>query len=177
MSIASIGAMTPWDVFGKIARGDVFYYELRVPEGSNIFDIAAAVEKLGMIKRDDFLKVARDPSLIRDLAPEAPTLEGYLFPSTYHLVRQTTTAATCPGNDESVPESVEGRSEAPSADVNRLVTLASLVEKETAVPGRTAEVASGLYQPSGARHEARLRSDDHIRCDARRPLSGNHLSV
>ena len=82
--------MTPWDVFHKIARGDVFFYELRIPEGSNMFDIAAALEKLGLIKQAKFLAVARNPAPIRDLAPAAPSLEGYLFPSTYRLVRSTT---------------------------------------------------------------------------------------
>ena len=134
-------AMTPLDVFGKIARGDVFYYELRVPEGSNIFDIAAAVEKLGLIKRDDFLKVARDASPIRDIAPEAPTLEGYLFPSTYHLVRQTT-ARQLVREMTNQFRKVWKDLGAPTTNVNRIVTLASLVEKETAVPDERPEVAS-----------------------------------
>jgi UPF0755 protein len=134
-------AMTPSEVFSKIARGDVFFYELRVPEGSNMFDIAAALEKLGLIKRDDFLKVARDPSLICDLAPEAPTLEGYLFPSTYRLIRQTTPkqlAREMTNQFRKVWKEIGGQ----DSDMNRLVTLASLVEKETAVPGERPEVAS-----------------------------------
>jgi len=133
--------MKPFDVFGKIARGDVFYYELRVPEGSNIFDIAAAVEKLGLIKRDEFLKVARDPSTIRDLAPEAPTLEGYLFPSTYHLIRQTTPQQLVREMTNQFRK-VWKELGAPNTTVNRIVTLASLVEKETAVPDERPEVAS-----------------------------------
>jgi UPF0755 protein len=133
--------MKPLDVFGKIARGDVFYYELRVPEGSNIFDIAAAVENLGLIKRDEFLEVARDPTTIRDLAPEAPTLEGYLFPSTYHLVRQTTPRQLV-REMTSQFRKVWKDLGAPNANVNRIVTLASLVEKETAVPDERPEIAS-----------------------------------
>jgi UPF0755 protein len=133
--------MTPWAVFAKIARGDVFYYELRVPEGSNMFDIAASLEKLGLIKREDFLTVARDPSLIRDIAPEAPTLEGYLFPSTYRMIRQTTAqqlAREMTNQFRRVWKDLAGA----DADVNRVVTLASLVEKETAVPEERPEIAS-----------------------------------
>jgi UPF0755 protein len=133
--------MTPWEVFAKIARGDVFYYELRVPEGSNMFDIAASLEKLGLIKREDFLTVARDPSLIRDIAPEAPTLEGYLFPSTYRMIRQTTAqqlAREMTNQFRRVWKDLAGA----DADVNRVVTLASLVEKETAVPEERPEIAS-----------------------------------
>jgi UPF0755 protein len=133
--------LSTWDVFNKIARGDVFFYELRVPEGSNMFDIAAAVEKLGFIKKEEFLAVARDPSLIRDLAPEAPTLEGYLFPSTYHVVRHTTArqvAREMTTQFRKAWDEVGGT----NTNVNRLVTLASLVEKETAVPGERPAVAS-----------------------------------
>jgi UPF0755 protein len=134
-------AMTPWEVFHKIARGDVFYYELRVPEGSNMFDIAAALEKLGLMKQEAFLAVARNPAMIHDLAPAAPSLEGYLFPSTYRLVRSTTPqqiAREMTSQFRKVWDDV-GRG---ATDVNRIVTLASLVEKETAIPSERPAVAS-----------------------------------
>ena len=148
--------LSPWAVFGKIERGEVFYYELRVPEGSNIFDISDAVGKLGFIKRDDFLAIARDPALIRDLAPDAPSLEGYLFPSTYRLVRSTTAqqlAREMTGQFRKVWKEVGGA----GTDVNRTVTLASLVEKETAVPDERPEVAS-VYAN-------RLRTGMKLDCD------------
>jgi UPF0755 protein len=72
--------MSVWEVFSKIARGDVYYHELRVPEGSNIFDIAASIDKMGLMKAEEFLHASKDPSLIRDIAPTAPSLEGYLLP-------------------------------------------------------------------------------------------------
>lgn len=133
--------MAPLDVFRKIARGDVFYYELRVPEGSNMFEVADAVAKLGFIQRDAFLTVARNSSIIQDLAPGAPTLEGYLFPSTYRLVRTTTAqqlAREMTTQFRKVWEEVGGGNQ----NVNRLVTLASLVEKETAIPAERSTVAS-----------------------------------
>ena len=73
---------TVMEVYDRIARGDVFYYELVVPEGKNMFDIGAAAEQLGLMKAADFVAAARNPALIRDLDPSAPTLEGYLFPNT-----------------------------------------------------------------------------------------------
>jgi UPF0755 protein len=134
-------AMTPWDVFHKIARGDVFFYELRIPEGSNMFDIGAALEKLGLIKQSEFLIVARNPALIRDLAPAAPSLEGYLFPSTYRLVRSTTPqqiAREMTSQFRKTWKDLGGH----DTEVNRLVTLASLVEKETGIPAERPAVAS-----------------------------------
>ena len=86
---------TPWQIFDRLARGDVHYYLLRIPEGYNIFDIAKAVAEQGLISEADFLAAARNPQLIQDLAPNAPTLEGFLFPSTYRLTRATTAQILC----------------------------------------------------------------------------------
>ena len=130
-------------VYARIARGDVFFYELSVPEGSNMFDIAASIDRFDFIKGSDFLRAARDPSLIRDLAPQAPTLEGYLFPSTYRLTRRTTVQQLCQMMTDLFRKhwgELE-KADHPAA-VNDIVTLASLVEKETAVPDERPRVAA-----------------------------------
>ena len=133
--------MSAIEVLRKIARGDIFYHELRIPEGANMFDIAEAIGKLGIMKPEEFLKTARNPELIRDLAPAAPSLEGYLFPSTYRLTRRTSAlqlAREMTGAFRRVwAELAKG-----SPEVNKLVTLASLVEKETGVPSERDTVAS-----------------------------------
>jgi UPF0755 protein len=133
--------LTTWEVLQKIARGDVYYQELRIPEGANMFDIAATVQEQGFAKAADFLKVARDPSMIRDVAPDAPSLEGYLFPSTYKFTRRTSAeriARELTNHFKRVWKQIAK----PGAEVNRTVTLASLVEKETAVPAERPTVAS-----------------------------------
>jgi len=127
-------------VFDRIARGDVFFYELTVPEGSNIFDIAASIDRFDFMKGADFLRVARDPSPIRDLAPDAPTLEGYLFPSTYRIERSTTVKQLVRMMTDLFRK--HWRELQPSVEVNPAVTLASLVEKETAVAEERPLVAS-----------------------------------
>jgi len=120
---------SPIEVYSRIARGDVFYYELAVPEGRNMFDIAASAEKLGLFSADAFLEAARDPGLIRDLDPHAPTLEGYLFPDTYKLSRHTTPEQLCRLMTSRFRDAWRGfRTGATPHDV---VTLASLVEKES----------------------------------------------
>src|SRR5437899_3058897 len=65
-------AASPLEVVRRIARGDVFYYELVVPEGRNLFDIGAAVEQLGVFPAAKFLQAARNPAMIRDLDADAP---------------------------------------------------------------------------------------------------------
>jgi UPF0755 protein len=131
-----------WTVFDRIARGDVFFYELTVPEGSNIFDIAQNVNQLGFLKGDDFLKVARDPAPIRDLAPTAPTLEGYLFPSTYRVTRNSTVQQLCRMMTDLFRKKWNDLQAGNTVAVNEVVTLASLIEKETAVADERPVVAS-----------------------------------
>ncbi|MGB6193235.1 MAG: endolytic transglycosylase MltG, partial [Terracidiphilus sp.] len=85
--------VTPVEVYDRIARGDVFTVAVTIPEGSNIFDIAARLEQAGFGPRQQFLDEAtRQTSLMADLDPRAKSLEGYLFPDTYHFGRKATAA-------------------------------------------------------------------------------------
>ncbi len=78
------------EVYARIVRGDVYTIALTIPEGYNIFDTAQAVANAGLAPRDAFLAAARNQTaLIADLAPNAPSLEGYLFPDTYRFPRHT----------------------------------------------------------------------------------------
>lgn len=128
------------EVFERIARGDIFYYELAVPEGKNIFDIAVAAERLGLFPAAQFLQAARNPAPIRDLDPEAPTLEGYLFPNTYRLSRSTTPDRLCRVMTSKFRE--VWQSLQTDAPVHRTVTLASLVEKEGKLADERPVIAS-----------------------------------
>lgn len=119
---------SPMEVVSRIAHGDIFYLVLLVPEGKNMFDIGAAAEQLGVFKADDFVKAAQDPASIRDLDPKAPTLEGYLFPSTYRLGHRTTPAQLCFMMTDRFRAAWKSLNS--HADVHDTVTLASLVEKE-----------------------------------------------
>jgi len=133
-------------IFGRIAHGDVYYFEFTVPEGSNIFDIARLVEAAGTMPAQDFLTAAENPMSIRDLDPKAETLEGYLFPATYRLSHSTTAVELCQLMTAQFRRQWKkllaaqttgrsaGQSTSVSADPHRAVTLASMVEKETPVP-------------------------------------------
>jgi len=131
---------TVWHVFDRLSRGDVFYHELTVPEGHNMYDIADSLDRLGVISGESFLRAAGDPSLVRDLAPEAPSLEGYLFPDTYRITRQTTAEALCSLMTGRFRKA--WRELGTEAPVHRTVTLASLVEKETSLDAERRVIAS-----------------------------------
>jgi UPF0755 protein len=136
-------ADSPWNVFNRIVRGDVYYYEVTIPEGSNIFDIAKILDQTGILKGKDFLKIARSPELIRGLAPGAPSLEGYLFPSTYRFTRHTSMQHICRMMTEQFRRTWNELAK-PGAErhLNEVVTLASLVEKETGIASDRPVVAS-----------------------------------
>jgi UPF0755 protein len=145
---------TPWQVFEKIRRGEIFYQDFTVPEGSNIFDIAALAESVGGMKEDDFLRAASDPAAIRDLDPAAPSLEGYLFPSTYRITHHTSAKQLC---RMMTAEFRKHWRALQGADVHRTTTLASLVEKETGLAAERPLIASVF--------ENRLARDIPLQCD------------
>ena len=130
------------EVFRRIARGDIFYYELVVPEGRNMFEIGAEAEHLGLFGASEFLKAAQDPSMIRDLDPVAPTLEGYLFPDTYKLSRHTTPEKLCRLMTGRFRDTWRGLGNGAAASVHDTVTLASLVEKEGKLPDERPRIAA-----------------------------------
>jgi len=147
------------DVHVRLARGDVYVHTVVIPEGFNMFDIAKAIEEAGLGPAQDFLKVATtDTGLIADLAPHATSLEGYLFPNTYNFTR---TQSMRDMAAEMVKEFrlraselglVEtGPNQARKADIPAIVTMASIIEKETAVPDERREVA-GVYANRLAGH-------------------------
>jgi len=121
-----------FEVVDRLARGDVFYYTLVAPEGTNTFDLAQTAAQTGLFTADAFLAAARNPAMIRDLDPRAPSLEGYLFPNTYKLGRHTTAEALCRMMTEKFREVWRGLDS--SADVHDTVTLASMVEREAKLP-------------------------------------------
>lgn len=154
-----VKAASPLDIFGRIARGDIFYMELLVPEGFNMFDLSDAVSKLGTISADSFLAAARDPSLIRDLDPKATTLEGYLFPSKYRVYRRTTAHEICRMMTNEFRARWKSLAQAQNTpvSVHDAVTLASLVEREARLPQEQNLVAS-VFQN-------RLRIGMRLGCD------------
>ena len=135
-------------VHQRLARGDVYVHTVVIPEGFNMFDIAKALEAAGLGPTRDFLKVATtDTALISDLAPHATSLEGYLFPNTYEFTRTQSMhemAAEMVKQFRQVAAQIGlGQSaQGEDPDIQRAVTLASIIEKETAVPEERPEVAS-----------------------------------
>ena len=146
---------SPLDVYGRIARGDIYYMELLVPEGFNMFDVADAVAKLGTMSAADFLVAARDPSPIRDLDPKAETLEGYLFPNKYRVYRKTTAREIC--RMMTAEFRAQWQTLGAAEPAHDAVTLASLIEREARLPEERPRVSSVFHN--------RLRLGMRLQCD------------
>jgi len=132
---------TAFQVYQRIARGDVYLHTLAIPEGFNIFDISVAVENAKLGTKEQFLQAARqDTKLIQDLDPTATSLEGYLFPDTYKFSRLDsvhTIAATMVKRFRQQAGLLGIKD-----NVHETITLASLIEKEVAAPEERPLVAS-----------------------------------
>jgi UPF0755 protein len=172
--------VTPRQVFAQIVGGHIFVHVVVVPEGWTMFDIAAELERQHLCTKTEFLSVANDPSLVRDIAPEAKDLEGFLFPSTYQFSRNASPeemAATMvrefreewskiqqmPQQDLSAqevghdPVQTSSPAKAAALSPSEIVTLASLVERETPQPQERPIVASVFYN--------RLKLGLPLQCD------------
>ncbi len=137
-----------FDVYARIAKGDVYTLPVTIPEGSTRFDIAARMEQAGFVKKEDFLAAtASQTALISDLDPHARSLEGYLFPDTYRFQRKATAVQIVSAmvrRFRAVAAEIGLVQAGERHNVHDVVTLASLVERETAVDSERPEVASVL---------------------------------
>lgn len=129
------------EIYERLERGDVYTRALTIPEGANIFDIAQRVEAAQLGTKEAFLAAAeRNVALIADLDPNAQSVEGYLFPDTYHFQRLATP-------DQMIAAMVKrfrlaAESIGLTQNFHDIVTMASLVERETPIGSERPVVAS-----------------------------------
>ena len=143
----------PETVLDMLVSGKAMLYRLTLREGLAWWDVAELVEEGGFCKAADFTSVIHDPEFLRHWGIPFDSAEGFLFPDTYllpHPRELNRDAARAVANrlvemfwrraDKLWPD---GKRPAPD-ELKRLVTLASIVEKETSVPEERARVA-GVY--------------------------------
>jgi UPF0755 protein len=129
------------EVYARLLKGDVYTRTVAIPEGFNLFDIAAAVEAAGLGSKASFLVAARQHTeLIADLSPHATSLEGYLFPDTYHFSRHATPLQMLSTMVRRFRQATTQLGLTKAS--NTTVILASLIEKEVSVDSERPLVAS-----------------------------------
>lgn len=159
-------AMTPQEVLSILVSGKSIQYPVTFPEGSNIFEMADTLEQKGLFKAADFLEACRDKNMIRELLGiEVSSLEGYLFPETYKITKYTTLKellTTMVSNFKQVYSLLENQHPDRMQMFARheMVTLASMVEKETGAPEERPTIASVFY--NRINKSMKLQSDPTI---------------
>lgn len=152
--------MRPKEVLETILTGRSIERPVTIQEGLNIFEVADIFARHGLAERDEFLRMVRDPNLIRELLGESvPSLEGYLFPETYMVTKYT--------GARGLVKSMVERFLATYRDVpdhamtrHQLVTLASIVEKETGAPEERPIISSVFH--NRLRKGMRLQTDPTV---------------
>lgn len=124
----------PDDILARLVAGDIRMLQVTIPEGFNLQEIAARLEKTGIASSEELLALCRDADFLSDLSLDTASLEGYLFPETYTYTSSTTskqilTAMVAQLRRQLTQELLES---AAALDLNRhqLLTLASIIQKE-----------------------------------------------
>ena len=154
-------SLSPLQVVDKIARGEVVLRTITFPEGLTTKEMADLFGQSAFGTREEFLAQARRVELIRDLDTDAPNLEGYLFPETYSLPRDATAGdlveVMVAEFRRNFDEALRQEADRQGRTVRDVVTLASLIQKETGSDAEHALV-SAVYNN-------RLRIGMGLQCD------------
>ncbi len=140
--------MTAREVVDKIARGEVYLRPITFPEGLTMRQAAELYSSKGFGDASEFRKAAGNAGLISEIDPRAHDLEGYLFPDTYNLTRRMTADQLVERMvgvfDKALTPELRQQAAARGLSIRQLVTLASIVEKETGRPEERPLIA-GVY--------------------------------
>ena len=158
------GAMLPDDVLERVYRGEVKTYQVTIPEGLRMEEIAALVEAAGLGRAGELLALMRDPAVPRDLGVPGANLEGFLFPDTYTFTRGPSARAVIQAMVARYREAWKAadaqRAPGITLDERQAVTLASIVEKETGQPSERPRIACVFH--NRLRRGMRLQTDPTV---------------
>ena len=154
----------PVDILAKIVSGEVATHPVTLPPGLNVHEVAERLAEVGIVEAPAFVERAFDPALARSLGIEADSVEGYLFPETYRLRRPMPPDEVIANMVEHFHAAWTDEDRAKLADfrfsLHELVTLASIVEKETGVAEERPRIAAVF--DNRLRRRMRLQSDPTV---------------
>ncbi|RMH31486.1 MAG: endolytic transglycosylase MltG [Nitrospirae bacterium] len=160
--------MSPLTLLSYLVEGRVLQHAVTIPEGFTMVQIAELLDEHGLTNRHEFLRVCRDASFIRTLGigvpTNAPSLEGYLFPDTYFLTRRMSphdiVRMFVRRFNKVFTEELRMRARDIGLTVHEVLTLASIIEKETSLPEER-PVISGVFH-NRLRRRMPLQSDPTV---------------
>jgi UPF0755 protein len=132
-----LGSMTPYEVFRRLLAGKVIEYEVTITEGESLEEIGDRLSAAGVLGKEAFSTLTRDRGLLEALDVHAPSLEGYLFPQTYRIPKGTSPETVLRHMVKMLRDTYDDclreRGRQIGWDENRVLTLASIIEKEAVV--------------------------------------------
>ena len=141
--------LTPGEVLAIINSGKSIGRDFTVPEGLSIYEIAEMYEEEGFGTQSEFLKTVKDKEFIKSLTgQELDSLEGYLFPETYSVTKFTETKALVTmmyQRFSKIWSEIEPLAKGAILNKHQIVTLASIVEKETGAPEERPVISSVFH--------------------------------
>ncbi len=155
--------MSPLEILRIFESGKSIAYDLTIPEGYNIFEIAEIIENAKLSSAQEFLTYVNNPLVVKKLlGEEHASLEGYLFPETYNYTKfseMKTVVNEMVRKFLSVADALQVKSNS-QLTRHQLITLASIVEKETGAPEERPLIASVFY--NRLQKKMRLQTDPTI---------------
>lgn len=156
--------LSPEEILSKLVAGEVKTHAVTIPPGLAVHEIARRLADAGVVDRDSFSALAHDPEFARELGIEQASLEGYLLPETYRFRRDSPASQVLRRMVElfhaAWSEDDRKRLEAFRFGLHEVVTLASIVEKETADPEERRLIAAVF--DNRLRRKMRLQSDPTV---------------
>lgn len=153
--------MGPAEILRKLVSGDIYVWRFAVPEGYSIFQLAELLSARKIVTKENFLAACTDRGLLREMGLNGPSVEGYLYPSTYDLTPGSDAVAIIRQMVQQFDKEFGARFSAPLKQQPRsrheVVTLASLVEKEAVSPAERPLIAAVFLNRLHRR--MRLQSD------------------
>ena len=157
-------AATPVQVLDALVRGKTYLYRLTIPEGYNARQIADEIAAQGLGDSATFMALVFDPKIAKAYGITAKSLEGYLFPDTYFFPKGVTMQTIIHKmvsrfKTQFEPGWIE-RAKELNLSVHEIVTLASIIEKETGVPEERPIISSVFH--NRLKKKMRLESDPTV---------------
>ena len=157
-------SMSPRDIYRYLSEGRVVQRTITIPEGYNIREIARTIQRAKLAGEGEILRISRDPSFLRELNIAAASLEGYLFPDTYHFpvgspAKKILRFMVRTMRRKFSP-ALRKQAKKTGFTIHQTLTLASIIEKETSLSNERPLIAAVFI--NRLKRKMRLQSDPTV---------------
>ncbi len=158
-------SMLPMDILKAITSGKTVLHPVTIPEGYRISEIAELLTETISINKEIFIKETRNEDLLNKLNITSKSLEGYLFPETYHFSKHTSEKKIIQTmlntfQQRMKTKKIQHQIQSSDMSLHEIITLASLIEKETGMNGERKHISSVFH--NRLKRKMRLQTDPTV---------------